>query len=46
MGHHDRRWLTRRLQLAGVSLKEEIHLCGGGLGPAAEAQSVRRPQTK
>jgi hypothetical protein len=33
-------WLTRRLQLAGVQPKEEIHLCGGGLGPAAEAQSV------
>jgi hypothetical protein len=37
--------LTRRLQLAGVQLKEEIHLCGGGLGPAAEAQSVRRLRT-
>jgi proline iminopeptidase len=30
------------LQLAGVTPKEEIHLSGGGLGPAAEAQSVRR----
>jgi hypothetical protein len=30
------------LQLAGVELKEEIHLCGGGLGPAAEAQAVRQ----
>jgi len=38
----DRRGLTRRLQLAGVSPKEEIHLFGGGLGPAAEAQCVRR----
>ncbi len=34
--------LTRRLQLAGVEPREEIPLCGGGLGPAAEAQAVRR----
>jgi hypothetical protein len=30
------------LQLAGVEPKEEIHLSGRGLGPAAEAQAVRR----
>jgi len=30
------------LQLAGVQLKEEIHLCGGGLRPAAETQVVRQ----
>jgi hypothetical protein len=30
------------LQLAGAQPKEEIHLCGGGLEPAAEAQFVRR----
>jgi hypothetical protein len=27
------RSLTRRLQLAGVQPKEEIHLSGSGLGP-------------
>jgi hypothetical protein len=37
-----RRRLTRRLQLAGGKPKEEIHLCGSGLGPAAEAQAVRQ----
>ena len=34
--------LTQRLQLAGGTPREEIHLCGGGLVPAAEAQAVRR----
>jgi hypothetical protein len=38
--------LTRRLQLAGGKPKEEIHLCGGGLGPAAEAQCVRQQLMK
>ena len=36
------RRLTQRLQLAGVEPREEIHLSGSGLPPAAETQAVKR----